>query len=367
MSTSNETRSPLKADDSLDSLKVVAREKLDRLNEHQKRFEVFKSDLDLLRKRYNLRQSLIDTAAQWYGQKTIWQKIILTAEVVGIALVASFLFNTIALLAIISTYIGLIYLFNNHNARDSKREKDICENIVKIEKSLAESIESFNAVEAKLVEVFDAIFQKNEALASYAADLDKKLAALNEQILSLQQAITGLAEVKKVLDASQALVQSSGDQFSLKLDELGKDILHCTATIHSVTGELADKPDSSKTLTVVRDDLSRCETNLVQLTATLKEQVQITQGQSSQCESMQLKIEHALLGASNATKLLDKQLELCDTDETDDAEINRLLQNSQAIHARAKLALAPKVPGRVLQVVPSGKAPEPTTAALPTI
>ncbi|WP_019215860.1 hypothetical protein [Legionella tunisiensis] len=160
MSTSNQTSTPLATDTSIDSLKIIAREKLDRLNEHQKRFELFKSDLDLLRRRYNLRQSLIDTAAQWYGQKTIWQKIILAAEVVGIALVASFLFNTIALLAVISTYIGLVYLFNNHNARDSKREKDICDNIVKMEKVLAESIESFNAVEAKLLEVFDAIFQK---------------------------------------------------------------------------------------------------------------------------------------------------------------------------------------------------------------
>ncbi|MFW2572494.1 hypothetical protein, partial [Legionella sp. 29fVS95] len=186
-------------------------------------------------------------------------------------------FNTIALLAIVSTYIGLVYLFNNHNARDSKREKDICENIVKMERSLAESIESFNAVEARLVEVFDAIFQKNEVLASYAADLDKKLEALNKQILSLQQTITGLAGVKEVLDASQALVQSSGDQFSLKLDDLGKNLLHCTATIRSITGELTSKPDNSSALTVVRDDLSRCEADLVLLTATLKEQIKVAQ------------------------------------------------------------------------------------------
>ncbi|HHF7348435.1 TPA: hypothetical protein ACPSKE_001616 [Legionella feeleii] len=364
MSRSNQTNTPLASDASLNSLKIVAHEKLARLNEHQKRFELFKSDLDLLRKRYYLRQSLIDTAAQWYGQKTIWQKIILTAEVIGIALVASLLFNTIALLAIISSYIGLIFLFNNHNARDNKREKDICENIVKMEKNLAESIESFNAVETRLVEVFDAIFQKNEALASYAADLDKKLEALNKQILSLQQAITGLAGVKEVLDASQALVQSSGEQFSLKLDELGKDVLHCTATIRSVTGELISKPDSSTTLTAVRADLSRCETDLVQLTATLKEQAQIAQTQSNQCESMQSKINTAFSGTAEATELLN---ELCDTDETEDAEISRLLRNTQAVHARAKLALTTKISGRVLQVVPGSKAPEPTAAVSPTI
>ncbi|MFW2535477.1 hypothetical protein, partial [Legionella sp. 28fT52] len=166
------------------------------------------------------------------------------------------------------------------------------------------------------VEVFDAIFQKNEVLASYAADLDKKLEALNKQILSLQQTITGLAGVKEVLDASQALVQSSGDQFSLKLDDLGKNLLHCTATIRSITGELTSKPDNSSALTVVRDDLSRCEADLVLLTATLKEQIKVAQTQSSQCASMQLKIDSALSGTADATKLLDEQLECCDPDET---------------------------------------------------
>ncbi|WP_019215859.1 hypothetical protein [Legionella tunisiensis] len=197
--------------------------------------------------------------------------------------------------------------------------------------------------------------------------MDKKLDALKEQILSLQQAITGLARVKEVLDESPALVKSSGEQFSLKLHDLGKDVLQCAATIRSVTGELSNKSDSSSALTVVRDDLSCCETTLVQLAATFKEQMQIAQEQSSQCESMQLKINTALLGATNATKLLDEQLELCGTEETEDAEINRLLQNSQAIHTRARLALTTKVPGRVLHVVQSEKVSEPSVATLPTI
>lgn len=350
MSKPNETIASLP----VDTLKNVAREKLQQLNEHQKRFERFKSDLDLLKTRYNLRQSLIDTAAQWYGQKTLWQKIILTAEVVGVALVASLLFNTLALLAIVSTYIALIYLFNNHNARDSKREQDICENIIKIEQNLSDSIQSFNAMEAKLVEVFNAIFQKNEALTSYTADLDDKLAALNEQVLSLQKAITGLAEVQKALDASQALVQSSGAQFGLTVDDLGKDVLRCTATIGAVTEELAKRPDNHTALTVIKDDLSHCEVSLLQLTEALKKQVQIAEEQANQCDAMQLRVDTVLSGSSSATELLDEQFKLCDED---DDEINRVLNRSKEIHTQARLALTTKTAGRVLQLVPSERAP----------
>jgi len=185
----------------ISQLKQTAEDQLNRLLQQERTMSSLHSNLDLLMKRYELEKSYFSHAADWYGTKPWWGKILLGLILIGVGAGIGAIFHIPIAIGCLMACLYLIsgYFLMNHYTLSEKRNKRICEDIVEMEKSLAESIEHLSALEASLKKVMISLCKMNSQMADNLQHLEKQLHIMKIQLDKYTQAIQALSDTKDLI------------------------------------------------------------------------------------------------------------------------------------------------------------------------
>jgi hypothetical protein len=279
---------------SMETLETDAQEQMKRFAAQQERLNLFKSDLDLLMQRYQLKKSFFTKASLWYADKNWIEKTQIGLVVVSLALGLGICVHALAFIAVSSAYLGLIFLFNNYNNEEGKRVETLCSNIVVLEKELLDSVESFNEIESKLITGFKAMQEQNELLEVHVKMLAEQALLIQQQSLLLQNSVKQLQGQEEALSSNTTLIQDSGNKLSLGLDGLNNRVSDYSQMLSQLTTEVD--------ATVIQGNVNQCQEYLAQIHEQITINNRELEKQLAHCDTLDANIDYS-------KKLLDEDRE----------------------------------------------------------
>lgn len=299
---------------SMEKLETDAQEQMNLFATQQQRLKIFKSDLDLLMQRYQLKNSYFAKASLWYGDKNWIEKTKIGAVAAALALTLGICVHALAFIAVSSAYFGLHLLFTNSYEVEKKRAETLCSNIVVLERELLDSIKSFNEIESKLITVFNAMQEKNELLEAHVKMLAEQAVFIQHQSQLLQDRVKQLQDQEEILSSNTTLIQDSGNKLSLGLDGLNNRISDYSQLLTQLTKD-ANAPTA-------QEKVNQFQEYLAQIHEQISANNQEIEKQLAYCDTLDARI--------------DSSRELFDSDR----EVRcKILADTSTSHERARRLL----------------------------
>jgi DNA repair exonuclease SbcCD ATPase subunit len=211
---------------SIEALKILVDEQLEKLNQQKCTIESTHSNLDLLMKRYNIKKSYFSQMAYWYGDTPWWGKILLFILVVGICIGIGYLCHIPIILGLVSCaiYIFFAFFFYNHYQVTQKQTKMLCEDILELEQSLARTIKHFNLLSSNLKQIFTNTYTMLDQMIS-----DLQLFEANITVLSIK--ITEYNAIVQKISLSEESIVTNVDNLSREIQSITAQYKECFGLI----------------------------------------------------------------------------------------------------------------------------------------
>lgn len=195
--------SPLAFDANLSEIKNTAQHQLSTLQEREQAMLHIESDIDLLKKRYQVGKSHLSRLTDWFGERTWVIKIGLGVVFITICVIIGAIFGLVAasITAVISTgiYCLAAFLLLNHYKTSEIGNKRFLEDIVDTETKLKKSVESLNGLRDKVNTILITLCAANTELAEDATKFKAQIELLTEQVQTFTQTISQLEESKDLM------------------------------------------------------------------------------------------------------------------------------------------------------------------------
>lgn len=226
----------------IDNLERTATEQLNRLLQQERTMDTLHSNLDLLMKRYNIEKSYFSTASDWYGELSWWIKLLLGLVFAGIGAGIGAIFNMPIVMCCVlaGLYLFTAFLFMNHYTLSEKRNKQLCEDIIEMEKSLAETIEHLSALEASLKKVMISLCKMNGQMTQDLKQLEEQLSDLNETLNTYSNIIQTLTEAKDLLVTSTSKINTDLAEANSSYHSCHNTLLQSSNLLNLVTNNIGE-------------------------------------------------------------------------------------------------------------------------------
>ncbi|KTC85206.1 hypothetical protein [Legionella brunensis] len=204
----------------IETVKKSAFDSIQHLKKQQERIALFKSDLDLLLKRYNSKKSLFGTLADWYSDQSLWRQITIVISALIATTLIGLLVSMLVTYSLLLIGGGMIYLFQDFHNVEQERAELFCKDILKMQEDMTQSVKSLNEIETKLFDLFQILAKKNEEYAAIITDLKDKIKYLQEQIEFFEEALKKLKEVNESIIADTKEIHDLSNTFKQQISEL---------------------------------------------------------------------------------------------------------------------------------------------------
>ena len=234
------TTDPQKPLRTLEELKTDATGQLKKILAQGKTIKNFKSNMDLIIKRYHTNDSFIDNLASSYGDLQWWVKLGMLASVVSIGACIGIACNLVIVLAVVTfvLYSSLALILESHHSAMLKRDKKLAEDIVELEESLAESVQHINEIEESLESVLTSLCEMNLQQAEDIEVFETQISELEEHINKLTEINGKLDSTKDVLVDSTQQIGEIFEKAKVSLTELTDSLMRNAEHLDSTDQEL---------------------------------------------------------------------------------------------------------------------------------
>jgi ABC-type transporter Mla subunit MlaD len=224
----------------LEELKTDATSQLKKILAQGKTIKNFKSNMDLIIKRYHTNDSFIDNLASSYGDLQWWVKLGMLASVVSIGACIGIACNLVIVLAVVTfvLYSSLALILESHHSAMLKRDKKLAEDIVELEESLAESVQHINEIEESLESVLTSLCEMNLQQAEDIEVFEAQISELEEHINKLTEINGKLDSTKDVLVDSTQQIGEIFEKAKVSLTELTDSLMRNAEQLDSTDQEL---------------------------------------------------------------------------------------------------------------------------------
>ena len=232
-----DTQKPLRT---LEELKTDATGQLKKILAQGKTIKNFKSNMDLIIKRYHTNDSFLDNLASSYGDLQWWVKLSMLASVVSIGACIGIACNLVIVLAVITfvLYSALALILEGHHSSMLKKDKKLAEDIVELEASLAESVKHINEIEESLESVLTSLCEMNLQQAEDIEVFEAQISELEEHINKLTEINGKLDSTKDVLVDSTQQIGEIFEKAKVSLTELTDSLMRNAEQLDSTDQEL---------------------------------------------------------------------------------------------------------------------------------
>ncbi len=291
LTLSNQNNATVDATPTVNELRQTALGQLQHMQQQEKTLIQVRSNLDLLMQRYNAEKGLFSRAAEWYGSRSWWLKILFALIIIGIAVgIGALCHMPIALgCTAAGIYLFAAFLFINHYAATEKRNKRLCEDVLEMEHSLNDAVTHFATLSDSLKKVMVNLCEMNcqmtehlEKLASQHQQLGEKVISYQTMVNTLSTAKTNLTEqidkitqklqeVSQVLQTTQDIAISQSEQLIQTTQNI--DVIHTnlqqdeillrkeTEALHAVTGLIVRCYEAFQPIFTTLSEMAANETN----------------------------------------------------------------------------------------------------------
>lgn len=207
---------------SVENLRAVAIAQLERITTYQSTINALSDSInvDELMQRYKARKSYFAYAADWFGQKSLWMKVLMGAAFVGVAYLLSL---SCILIGVI--YAAVAFLLENHYKTTQEQDELITEDLLHLKQSLVDSINHLDGVSqiiqntlTSLCELNLQMTDINTKLEENNSDLARQISQFKEIVLSLERnketLLSSTAELKLKLEAAYSQIHQHQDTMS---------------------------------------------------------------------------------------------------------------------------------------------------------
>lgn len=184
------------------------------------RIALFQTDLDLLKKRYHAKKSLISQAADWYNEQAIWKQIAFITLGVAAILLLGLLTSMFISYGLLLIGGGMVYLFKEHHDTEQLRAEEFCNDILRTEQNMQEHVKSLNDIETKLRQLFDVFADKNQEYQTHISTLNDNIKILEDQAKAFQNSIDELQKLNESIRAGTEKISASSQEVIMQLSEL---------------------------------------------------------------------------------------------------------------------------------------------------
>jgi hypothetical protein len=220
----------------------TAKEQCANLTAQTKNIITTQSNLDILRKRYNIGRSYFSNLADWYGNLSWWKKLgmgitvlVAAAGALAVGALAGVAVGVLCASFIIAFYVFTSYLLQNHYKLTSVRDQRFCDDIVEMEALLGDSVRSMNAIGREFDAALELLASENVKLAKDIETFEAQISVFSDQVLNLTQTITQLRATndslalmhQELLNVNQSFEKThvAIDEHSAMLDGASRDLV----------------------------------------------------------------------------------------------------------------------------------------------
>lgn len=184
----------------MNALRENALKQLQSMQSQGKTLITVKSNLDLLMARYDVGKGLFSRAADWYGARPWWVKIILGVMTIALAIGLGLLIHMPFALgfSVSGLYLFLSYLFINHYTITQKRTRRLCEDVLEMERTLNDSVVHFQSLSDGLKKTMLALCELNAQMTEHLETLDTQNQRFQQQVSDYEKTIQSLIQTKTI-------------------------------------------------------------------------------------------------------------------------------------------------------------------------
>ena len=185
----------------VENLRAIAVAQLERLNAYQSTIGTLSDSInvDELMRRYRAKRSYFGLAADWFGQQSIWIKILIGAALVAVGYLLS---ASYILLGII--YAAIAFLLENHYKTTQEQDELIAEDLLHLKQSLIDSINHLDGVSQTIQNTLTSLYELNIQMTDINTKLEENNNDLEEQISQFKEIVLSLEKNKDDLVSSTA-------------------------------------------------------------------------------------------------------------------------------------------------------------------
>lgn len=201
-------------------------------------------------------RSMFTRAAQFWGERPLWQKIGIGLLVTLPTLILGIVFNIVlfytACVVTLASYVTSSYILDNHNEHDEKITAQLKDGMVDLANALEHVIQSLDTLRSDLSNEIEVLHKENERLASKITQLCAQVNLVSEQGVKLKKTEQELLAIKieleqktgsltKTVEEQKELLQINHDeleQIRQNMDKNHEDLSKTIVELDQVRQEL---------------------------------------------------------------------------------------------------------------------------------
>lgn len=185
----------------VENLRAIAVAQLERITAYQNGINTLSDSInvDELMQRYKARKSYFGTAADWFGQQSLWIKVLMGAACVSVAYLLSLSYILIGVL-----YVAIAFLMENHYKTTQEQDELIAEDLLHLKQSLIDSISHLDNVSQIIQNTFTSLCELNIEMIDINTRLEENNTDLEDQISQFREIVSSLEANKEMLLSSTA-------------------------------------------------------------------------------------------------------------------------------------------------------------------
>lgn len=285
--------------------------------------KLFHSDLDILKRHYQLNRSYLSRLADWYSERPWWKKLFLGIAVIGGVLLftaALYALSVITILALIvvnllavALYVNTVIVLTNHAKKEKERFEYIASQLQRFETELQTTIQSLQCIEQQLATLLHELNEQQDILDDYALAFEKRVAHLNQELEMAKNIITKLGLVIETLQNDTASQQILNQTLTEQLQTLQQVVISDTDKVKEIGNQLIGNAkalsETEALLKSINQTLTACDNAFKTKLDTLDEQIKTTTVSAEQLNENEAAIQETISQSQTLCQQASTQLQ----------------------------------------------------------